>query len=104
MIWHWVLAVFVCYRVTALIVYDEGPFDVFLKIRIAGGRYDYAKNGRPATEIGRLLICPFCVGVWVAAVLAVALRPTGVLEWGMYWLSIAGAQAFLQDVVGYEDK
>lgn len=86
-----------CYRLVNLIVRDEGPFSVFHRFRILTGVYDYDKQGRPQSAIGRLVSCPYCLGVWVAIPLAVIGNG---LEWYtlVYWLAIAGLQSFLQGV------
>lgn len=94
-----ILACFACFRLAELIAVDDGPGDVLLWIRAKLGGYDLGEDGRPATSIGRAIICPYCVGIWLAFGLAFVVAP---LDWRLllWWLAIAGGQAFLQYVGG----
>lgn len=90
------LLVLACYRVAQLLAYDEGPFSCFRWIRIKAGSYDYGANGEAETALGRFMACPYCLGVWIALFLAVSFY-----SWSdvvIYWLAIAGGQAFLQEI------
>lgn len=93
------IAVLACYRIAQLVTLDDGPGDCLLTARATLGGYDLGEDGRPETSLGRGIICPHCVGVWVAAVLAVTLFPLGLMT-PVYWLAIAGGQSFLQSVGG----
>jgi hypothetical protein len=96
---RFVFAVFACYRLSELIAIDDGPGDMFLWLRAKCGAYDIGEDSRPVTSLGRFIECPYCLGVWFAAVLALVLWPIG---WMMpvRWLAIAGGQAFLQSAAG----
>jgi len=93
------IAAFACFRGGELIVKDDGPFDCFLKFRMAVGAHTLGPDNRPASVLGKLFSCPYCVGVWLALACAVVLAP---LDWHLvlYWLAIAGGQAFLQTIGG----
>jgi hypothetical protein len=79
-------------------VFDDGPFCLFDRLRIRAGRYDYGKNGKPQSELGRLLSCPYCVGLWIAIPLTLILFPETIIEFILYWFAIAGAQSFLETI------
>ena len=97
-----IVAVLACYRLAELITLDDGPFDLFLNLRVWLGVYDRDATGRAITSWGRLFGCPYCIGVWIALGLAIALNaPLGLsaqILW--HWLAIAGGQAFLESVGG----
>ena len=57
---RFVLSVLATWRVTHLLAYEDGPWDVFVRLRAALG------NG----VLGRLLDCFQCVSVWVSALFA----------------------------------
>lgn len=82
------LAILACYRLAMLITQDE----IAKPVRNYFGlhRWDWVR-----TYLGYLFHCPYCFGVWIAAVLALLLWPIG---WStlLYWLAIAGGQAGLQ--------
>lgn len=94
-----ILASFACFRLAELIAVDNGPGDVLLWIRAKLGAYDLSEDGQPETSIGRMIICPYCLGIYFAGLLALILLPIGPLT-ALYWLAIAGGQAFLQRVGG----
>lgn len=88
---EFLLLVLICYRLSLLIAKEEGPFGIFQKLRVIAGAYDYGANGLPSSNLGRGISCPLCVGVWIALLLS--------FYYGqffyVYWLAIAGGQAFL---------
>lgn len=90
------LAILACYRLARFAVYEDGPFDFMLNIRIWAGRYDYGANGEPQGALGKLVECPYCVGMWIALALAAASFWQRPLWIPLMWLGIAGGQAFLE--------
>lgn len=90
-----ILAALICFRLSRLIAYEEGPFGVFIRIRFYFGRLaGRSKKFGFLWSIGELLTCPYCLGIWIAIVLALVLFP--LKQFFLWWLAIAGAQAFLQ--------
>jgi len=82
-----VLAALAVYRLAQLIAIDDGPGQVFRRLRgrfVTGGMAD-------------LVHCPYCLGVWFAALLApLVLWPCGVGDVLLIALGVAGAQSWLQ--------
>ena len=93
------LSVLTCFRLAELAAVDDGPGDALLTMRARMGAYDLGADGRPETGMGRAIICPYCVGVWIALALALAVFTIGVMT-PLYWLAIAGGQAALQTIGG----
>jgi hypothetical protein len=91
-----ILLALATYRLARLIAIDDGPFDLLLKLRSLWGAYDYGENGTAKTSLGRGLTCPHCVGFWLAGFAAVSVY--GWPELIIYWLALAGAQSFLQEM------
>ena len=97
-----ILAILACYRLALLLTWEDGPGNIFHKIRFRLGAYDYGSTGTsPITSLGVLAGCPYCQGIYIALALALILYPIG---WHtlLYWFAIAGGQAFLIYVT--EDK
>ena len=91
------LAAFAVYRLSALVAFDDGPGDVFLKLRGAAGAYQYGEDGRPARAVGRLVSCPHCLGVWFAAgCAALVVWRTSIGDAALLILGLAGAASWLQ--------
>lgn len=56
------------WRITLLLVVEEGPKDVFTKLRlILGVRYDEYGKKYGINMIGELMSCAWCTSVWVGA-------------------------------------
>lgn len=96
------LLILTCYRSAQLFAFDEGPSfglfkkGIFFSLRKELGAYDYAPNGEATTNLGRMMTCPYCLGVWIALVLALFAYPVETAF--IYWLPIAGGQSFLQSM------
>jgi hypothetical protein len=84
-----VAAVLASWRITCLICYEAGPFDVMTRLR----------RGLVAGGLARLVTCFHCTGAWVS--LAVALV---VFEWRwrtlLLAIAIAGATSVLERWLG----
>ena len=95
----WLTAVFATYFVSVNLAHMDGPFDVFLRLRDWMGAYTYGANGQPLERLGRMAICPYCWGAWVAMVVT----PLAFgLSWHLpiYWLAVSGGHYFLLKVGG----
>jgi hypothetical protein len=92
---RWVFAAFATYRVARMLALEEGPFGLFDKMR------DGAERAFGDSWLGRGLACPYCTGFWIALVAALAVTElASAFEFVMVWLSIAGAQTYLQATEG----
>jgi len=90
------LAIFACYRLSQYLPFDDGPWDVFNKIRTWSAT-SYDEDGDPANSLGKFIQCPFCQGVWFAIMCAVLyLYPSKIGDFFLLWQGIAGAAAFLE--------
>lgn len=58
------------WRISALIAYERGPLDVFLRLRTRLG-FEHDDAGEPTMIPDRWLIlgCVWCLGIWVAGLL-----------------------------------
>lgn len=103
MLVKFLLATLACYRVVQLVVFDDGPFRLMDRIRVGVGCYEYGEDSQPQTILGRLLSCPYCVGMWMAIPLAFIVAERMSWEIGLWWLAVAGGQAFLENVSSRKD-
>ena len=75
------------WRVSALLVREDGPYDLIARLRSA------ARN----TMAGRALECFYCTSLWIAAPAAFWLAgPT--FRWVVVWLALSGAASLLERV------
>ena len=92
-----ILCALAAFRITELLVIDDGPFDIFMNMR--GWFYRPGTHGLRHT-IGEALVCVHCTGLWVSLVLAFALKHTSIVEFGIHFLAIAGLQSLLAGNLG----
>jgi hypothetical protein len=80
---RFVVAALATWRLTHLMVLEDGPFDVIARVRGALGR------------AGRVLDCFYCCSIWIAAPLAlfVTRRP---LVWLCVWPALSGVACIVQ--------
>jgi hypothetical protein len=78
------LTILAVWRVTALVAYEAGPFDVFVRLR----------RGLVKVGLARLVGCFYCLSLWIscAAVLVFPLTPATPLV----ILGVAGGVAIIE--------
>lgn len=89
----------VTFRLARLLAIDDGPGDVFLRLRVTMGGYDLGPNREPVTSRGKMSICPHCWGIYIASILALTIAHDPI-EFVIVALAIAGLQSFLQSLGG----
>jgi len=100
---RWALAVLATYRLAELVALDVGPLQVFARIRAWAGCHP---SDLIRENLGELLHCPFCLGVWFGLFCALlALWPTLGGDLILAASGLAGGQAFLSTIGGnHADK
>lgn len=85
------LAVLAVYRVARMLTQEDGPFDLFTRLRAAVGQ---------STWVGRGLHCFMCVSFWLSFI-AVAMVVSPVLwrEYILTSLGVAGGAVVVYQVV-----
>lgn len=87
-----VVATFVVYRISRMIALEEGPFEVFTTIRTI------LYNTKYPEWIRRGIICPLCIGWWIALPIAILVTYQVHLDWyAVFWLwfALSGSASFL---------
>jgi hypothetical protein len=79
---RFVLAIFAVWRVTHLLAREDGPWDVFLRLR-------------RTPVLGKAVACFYCLSVWVSVPFAFFLRGNAV-ETLVGWLALSGAAILLE--------
>lgn len=100
----YIAAPFAVLRMSQLISLDDGPFGIFDKIRAAAEAYAMgSKFGSFRWSLSAWLNCPYCNGVWFAALilLLICLRST-LGDIFILWMGLAGVQAVLQSGIRRE--
>lgn len=113
-----ILIFFATYRLSSLIASEEGPYlpflykdtdqaGVFEWLRRKAGAYNYVyeydkegnQRAKVATNLGRGISCPLCVGAYVTALMVLLMYLnfflTNIL---LVWLGVWGVQTFLENL------
>jgi len=80
-----IVAILATWRVSHLVAREDGPFDLILRMRARAG----------GGVAGRLMDCPYCLSLWVAAPVA-AWWATGLGEGVLLWLAISGGACLVE--------
>lgn len=83
------LAVLATWRLSRLVAFEDGPWDVVADLRRRAG------DG----AMGRLMDCPYCLTIWFAAPLALAVVAT-FPGWLLAWLGVSGGASLIEAFVG----
>ena len=95
------------YRAARLLTVDDGPNDVFDRLRTHMGVRDHIDddrphwkgNTRPKSQYGRIFDCPYCMGCYVAPLAyAVFSTPHPVLDKVLIAGAVTGMQSALQSL------
>lgn len=102
MVFRYFLAILATYRLAGMIVFDDGPLFIFVRLREWADRQakaeqdDGIKRGS-MSSFSEGIHCPFCVGVWAAALCAILVgKRTKFGDIFLLWLAIAGGQAIIE--------
>jgi hypothetical protein len=80
-----VLCALAAWRVTHLLVAEDGPADIVVRLRIKLGEH----------VLGSMMDCFYCASFWVAMPFAFVVAHDA-LEWVVSWLAISGAAALFE--------
>lgn len=84
-----VLGVLAVWRVTHLLNAEDGPADMFVRLRRLAGEGSW----------GDLLDCFYCLSLWIAAPVAFLLA-RGWLEGILLWLALSGGACLIERSTG----
>ena len=78
------LAILATWRLCHLVAREDGPFDLILRLRLRAG----------SGMVARLLDCPYCLSLWVAAPIAVWLA-RDLVHGLLFWQAISAGSCLL---------
>lgn len=88
---RFVLCTLAAWRLTHLIVAEDGPWDLIVRLRARLG------DGMA----GRAMDCFYCSSVWIAMPFPFIMT-RGVLNWFVCWLAISGAASLLEQASNHD--
>lgn len=98
------IAILATFRLVRLLVWDDGPGDVFKRLREKAGIR--IEEGPPPIKIveerfwAKFLSCYWCVGVWVGILVTILVAiDSSILDYLLFALAIAGGSAILDSTL-----
>lgn len=97
-----IVAYLATYRLTLLISKEAGPFDIFGRFRSwIGIKFDQYSNPYATNQFAEMVLCPFCLSVWIgfgvtiAVVVAHVLGVDSILMVALLPLALSGLSVFM---------
>ena len=92
------------WRIASLITYEEGPFEVFERLRtLAGVRSnDYGRYG--TNELARGLICLWCCSTWIGALGALTYWWNDSAIWLALPFALSAGAILVDELIGKKDN
>lgn len=86
MYFKFILAVLAVYRLCHMLAVEDGPFDIFFRVREA-----VQNKFGPAHWVSRGFNCPLCMSFWVSLVTNILIFPgADFVTFCLYWLALTG--------------
>lgn len=99
------IAALAVYRLSHMIAYEDGPWDVFTRLRghVSAASWD----GRPETWgrhwTARGISCPLCISFWLSWLAALALPWQGLVWYALTALALSGMTVALVEVTSRDN-
>lgn len=88
------------WRISSLLVREDGPGDVFAKLRtITGVRYDEYSSPYGTNFLSSLLSCVWCTSVWVALIVAILENPKNIFKFIRKAMALSAIAIFVDEVI-----
>ena len=69
---HIVILSLATWRLSSLLAAEEGPYNIFSKLRTKVGIYYIGGRVDAQTELAKLFSCTWCLSVWIGAIASIA--------------------------------
>lgn len=89
------------WRISSLLVYEDGPFEIFERLRQRAGVVYNAHSQREGTnELARALTCLWCVSVWAGAFWVALLALSEWCLWLALPFAVSGGAVLVEQWIG----
>jgi hypothetical protein len=88
------------WRLTSLLVWEDGPFEALARLRrVLGVRYDEANRPYGGNWFARGLVCPACASVWFGLAWGVAYGLWPDARWLAWPLALSAGAIVVERIV-----
>lgn len=96
-----VILVLATWRIASLLAQEDGPFDLFERLRVlAGTRYNQQSEPVGLTPLAQGLLCVWCTSVWVGALMTLAYWRDTRVVWLAMPLALSAGAILIQRLTG----
>jgi hypothetical protein len=93
------------WRISSLLVHEDGPADVFAKLRmITGMKYNEHSIPYGTNIISSLLSCVWCVSIWVAAFIAILDKPANIHTFFRRAMASSAIAIMIDEIINRENN
>lgn len=86
-----------CWRLSFLLSHEAGPFDIFVTLRKSLGAREVLPGAWTSDRfLGKLILCPLCLSVWIATGLCIGVMLVPVLWVLVVVLAVTGLSCLAQ--------
>ena len=94
------ISILAVWRISSLLVREDGPFDAFLKLRTkAGIQFDEYSNPKVTSVWAGILSCIWCCSVWVSFVIAFLNKPVNIFDYFQKALALSTGAIIVDEVL-----
>ena len=99
------ISILATWRISSLLVREDGPSDVFAKLRtISGVKYDKYSIPRGTNFVSSLLLCVWCTSIWIAVIIAALDRPVNILTFIRRALALSSGAILLDEIIDWAGR
>ena len=93
------IAALATWRLTTLLVNEDGPLDVLVKFRsLIGIKWDAQSESYGTNFIAEAFTCVWCLSIWIGAVVAIFIAPT-LIWYPAYALALSAAAIIIEETI-----
>jgi hypothetical protein len=101
---NFLISALAVWRISSLLVKEDGPGDVFAKLRnISGVKYNEYSVSYGTNVIAKILLCVWCCSVWVAFFVALLDKPVNIRTL-LRALALSSSAIIIDEVIGKYEK
>jgi len=93
------IAALATWRLTTLLVNEDGPLDMLVKFRsFIGIEWDAQSEPYGTNFIAEAFTCVWCLSIWIGAVVAIFVTPT-LIWYPAYALALSAAAIIIEETI-----
>lgn len=95
------LLILAVWRLTSLLFREDGPFDIFLKLRsFIGVYYDEYSQPRGRNVVALAFTCFWCLSMWIALAAVLFANNSANIRWFVIeWFAVSAGAIFIDEVI-----